>query len=221
MIFPFVSNGKKIEATAKGNILIECFNGSSWLPCKLTNVSFVSELGDFNLFSWGQTISKGYGLKSTPTSTEIHEIKTNKIVIVANRFRNTFKLMIRSSIENNSFALASQLSTLSDWHRRLAHVHVYKILQMSKDGLLPRIKVDYEPSQFFCEGCVKGKMVRKSYKTVKPKAVGVGKSIHCDLQGPIEVFSLIGSDYALVIADEFSSFRRIYTQKYKSDTLKT
>ena len=213
-----IGDGKQIEALAKGNVLIDCFDGKQWIPCKLTNVLFVPKLGNFNLFSWGQTVDKGFGLKSTLNSTYIYNIKTNKIIIIAKKFGNTFKLMIRLRESENNVANVVKVDTLSDWHKRLAHVNVYKIIQMSNDGILPKIKIDYEPSQFVCEGCIKGKMHRKSFKSVTPRDVEIGEALHCDLQGPINIPSLNGSKLALVIKDEKSNYRSVYFQKFKSDT---
>ena len=126
--------------------------------------------------------------------------------------------MIRPGKINESIALVTKGNTLTEWHKRLAHINVHKIIQMSRDGILPKIKVDYDPNNFFCEGCVKGKMCSRSFKTAPPRKVKVGEAIHCDLQGPMPQASINGNKYALVIKDEASSYRSIYFQKFKSDT---
>ena len=213
-----IGDGKQIEALARGDVYVECYNGDQWIPCKLTNVLFVPKLGNFNLFSWGQTVTKGFGLRSTSKLTEIYHIKSNKNVIIAKKFGNTFRLMIKLRKTDDCVANVAKIDTLSDWHKRLAHINVYKIIQMSNDGILPKIKIDYEPSQFTCEGCIKGKMIRKSFKSVTPRKVEVGEALHADLQGPMSEPSLNGSKLALVIKDEESSFRSVYFQRFKSES---
>lgn len=80
---------------------------------------------------------------------------------------------------------------------------------MSRNGRVPKLRMNYEPNQFNCEGWIKGKMVRKTFKSAEPRDVKVGESLHCDLQGPINEPSLNGSQFVLVIKDEKSCYRSV------------
>ena len=212
-----IGDGKQIAGIAKGDIPIECYNGNQWTECVLRDVLFVPELGDFNLFSWGQTVSKGYSLISAEHETKIIENKSGKVLLTANKVGNTFRLNIRPRTLNN-FILTAKDNTLESWHKRLSHINIKKIIEMSNAGILPKINYTNELEDFVCEGCLKGKMVRKPFKTNKPRECEVGEVFHADLQGPMEVKSLGLSRYALVIKDDKSSFRSIYFLKHKSDS---
>lgn len=214
-----IGDGKQIEAIAKGDCSVECFNGKNWVKGQLTDVLFVPDLGNFNLFSWGQCKTKGYGLRSIKDSTEIFDPKTGETIVIAEEHGNTFKLALKILTPNTFKVLAAKAYNLMDWHRRLAHVNVYKIMEMSKQGLLPPIVTDINLSDFVCDGCIKGKMHRQPFKSRPKRVFQTGEAMHCDLQGPMEVPSLGNSQFVLVIKDEASSFRNLFFLKHKSDAI--
>lgn len=214
-----IGDGKEIKAIAKGDCLVECFNGKQWIKGQLTDVLYVPDLGNFNLFSWGQCKTKGYGLRSVGNTTEIFEPNTGITIVTTVEHGNTFKLAMRIRSPECLKALTAKAYNLMDWHRRLAHVNVYKIMEMSKQGLLPPIAVDTNLTDFVCEGCIKGKMHKQPFKSRPKRVFKTGEAMHCDLQGPMEVNSLANSQFVLVIKDEASSFRNLFFLKHKSDTI--
>lgn len=231
-IYITVGNGGAITAREKGDMLVECFNGTDWTPCTIKDVLFAPDLGNFNLFSWGQTAKKGFGLRSTAEYTEIFRLSDNLPMIVATTYGNTFKLAIRlrnntsnnnndSDTECKEVALSSTVSELREWHQKLGHINVRKVLEMSKLGLIPKINIKIDLSKFACKGCLEGKMHKKPFRSKPKRICEIGEIFHCDLEGQMHVVSLGGASYALVIKDEKSSFRSVYFLKNKSDTIKS
>lgn len=232
-IFITVGNGVEISAIKKGDMPIQCFNGSKWINCTIHDVLYVPELGNFNLFSWGQTVKKGFGLRSTKDYTEIYRVADDKTIIVATTFGNTFKLAIRNReevttdtdvVDDNAccekeIALTLIKSDLREWHEKLGHINIRKIIEMSKTGLLPKIDVNIDLTKFGCKGCLEGKMAKRPFKSKPKRQCNVGEIFHCDLEGPMHIPSLGGSKFALVIKDECSSFRSLYFLKQKSDAI--
>lgn len=211
-----IGNGDTITGIAKGDIEIECFDGSKWNPCILHDVVFAPKLGDFNLFSWGQSSGKGLALISDSKGTRIVKESTNKTIVTAEKIKTTYKLNIRFKANYSNLVLTVREANLSLWHRRLGHINVRKIMEMSKHGILPRIEGNVD--DFMCDGCLKGKMTRQPFKTVQRREYEVGEVMHADLQGTMEVPSIGGSRYALVIKDDKSQFRTVFFLKFKSNS---
>lgn len=232
-VFITVGNGVEISATKKGDIPIECFDGNEWIRSTIHDVLYVPELGNFNLFSWGQTVKKGFGLRSTKDHTEIYRVNDDKTIIVATSFGNTFKLAIRirrqdpleinNSVDNNNLqkdiALTLIKTDLRNWHEKLGHINIRKVIEMSKSGLIPKIDVNIDLTKFGCKGCLEGKMTKRPFKSKPKRQCNVGEIFHCDLEGKMHVPSLGGSNYALICKDEFSSYRNVYFLKQKCDAV--
>ena len=226
-----IGDGRSIQAVGKGKINVKVYDGKAWSKNFMNEVLFVPNLGAHNLFSVGQAISKGHRVEIDDNCAKIISVQSGQVVVVAKRqpHEKVYYVLMkhnggseRSSEETmraptGSACLASEME-LRLWHERLGHVHVERIVQMMKDGLLPKFKVsDSDIRQFFCEGCSYGKMSRKPAYTSELRDCGAGEFIHCDLVGPMEEKSLSGSRYALVLKDELSSYRCIYFMKSKSE----
>jgi hypothetical protein len=87
-------------------------------------------------------------------------------------------------------------------HERLAHQNKRHVAEFLKAR---RIKI--ETTEEFCEGCVKGKMKRKSHKSRDVRATKPGEQINADLVGPMSELSLGGSWFALILKDDYTKFR--------------
>lgn len=96
------------------------------------------------------------------------------------------------------------------YHRRLGHVHLERVAKaVNWKGHIP--------AGVHCDGCAFGKAHRKPFlKDPKKRAEAVGDLIHADLSGPMEVTSLGGSKYFLLIKDDCSSHMFVYFMDTKS-----
>ncbi|GKF24356.1 zinc finger, CCHC-type containing protein, partial [Tanacetum coccineum] len=88
--------------------------------------------------------------------------------------------MSRLNIINDNIASAfMSTSKLNDsilWHARLGHVHLKRMQDMSKDGLIPAFDMDTEK----CKTCMLTRITKKPFQNVKHKTK-VLELIHGDL----------------------------------------
>ena len=91
------------------------------------------------------------------------------------------------------------------WHRRLGHANWRLISKFSKLQLVKDLpNIDYH-SDALCGPYQKGKIVKSSFKskdivsTSRPLEL-----LHIDLFGPVNIASLYGSKYGLVIVDDYN-----------------
>ena len=91
------------------------------------------------------------------------------------------------------------------WHRRLRHANWRLISKLSKLQLVKGLpNIDYH-SDALCGACQKGKIVKSSFKT--KDIVSTSRPLellHIDLFGPVNIASLYGNKYGLVIVDDYS-----------------
>ncbi|KAK9685136.1 Integrase core domain [Popillia japonica] len=69
----------------------------------------------------------------------------------------------------------------------------------------------------FCSSCVQGKQHREPFPASETRAKEVCALIHIDLCGPMEVLSIRGSKYMLLLKDDHSKYRTVYFIKHKSE----
>jgi hypothetical protein len=106
------------------------------------------------------------------------------------------------------------------WHQRLGHIHLKGMKKaLSSEAIrgLPDLKI-VEGS--ICGECQIGKQIRMSHPRVEHQATSkVLKLLHMDLMGPMQVESIGGKMYVLVVVDDFSRFTWVNFIREKSDTL--
>jgi len=104
------------------------------------------------------------------------------------------------------------------WHQRLGHLHLKgmkKALSLESIRGLPDLKI-IEGS--ICGECQTGKQTRMSHPRLEHQATSkVLELLHMDLMGPMQVESIDGKRYVLVV-DNFSRFTWVNFIRKKSDT---
>ncbi|GJY29253.1 retrovirus-related pol polyprotein from transposon TNT 1-94 [Tanacetum coccineum] len=108
------------------------------------------------------------------------------------------------------------------WHRWLSHLNFSTLNQLAKQGLvrvLPKLKFEKD---HLCSACSLGKSKKASHK---PKAVDTNQEklylLHMDLCGPMQVESINGKKYILVIVDDYSQFTWEKFLRSKDEASKT
>ena len=133
------------------------------------------------------------------------------------RHGKLFKMHFEIEIPVKCNVVEDQKNVLKLWHQRLEHVNLRAMINTSK-ALAGRDFNVEKSSDFFCESCVMGKQTRKPYPSLNIASnFKHGEKIHKDVCGPINVESPKGSRYFLLFKDEFTSFRKIYFLKHKSE----
>ena len=236
-----LGDGYFVHGIGKGNVEVEAYDGSRWVNKYLKDVLYVPGI-KFNLFSMGAALSKNIRCESTNFESTFY--KNNMIVALAERSSErdlfTMKFRLPKDIEKRSLVSSSEnkntsfknkcenvntkntnvvtvkecknVNMLQVWHERLAHQNIEHVRRF-----LARNGVEVNDSAPFCDACALGKMHRQPFPQSESKTVRVGKLIHADLCGPMEVNSLGNSKYFFLLKDDYSGFVRIYFIKNKSE----
>ncbi|HYN44946.1 MAG TPA: hypothetical protein VER35_03015, partial [Candidatus Limnocylindrales bacterium] len=126
-------------------------------------------------------------------------------------------------VHSNSTRVKTSL-TLLEWHIRLGHLSMKKILELIDNGILESKKVRREDNDesHECEICSIAKQRRTNFARIKSSPVeDVGDLIHSDLCGPITPFSLGNNAYFITFIDDKSDFLILNLMSKKSGTLDT
>ena len=215
-----VGNDNVLQATMKGTINIEVFDGKKWNPSTLNDVRYVPEFGNNNLLSFGVLTGKGYELFFKDDKVQVKD--GTETVLVGRKDGNVYPMAIRVKKENKLHP--AHLSTKEEeeealkWHLRLGHISKEKMKLMITNNLVSGLKLSSVPD-FVCVGCTLGKMSRKPYSSPSYRETEPGAYIHSDVCGPFSEKSVGGSLYYICFKDEATAFRAVYFMKNKSDAL--
>lgn len=237
-----IGNGSFIVAKGHGTIDIMAYNNEQWCKKHLVDVLYVPEI-HLNLFSQGKALDKEMTMTSNKEKCEFQ--RDGKIVLVGVRESNLFKLMFNVVAERKSFSVsketivdgnsenrrwvesfdsrhkscnltggnASQKVSLLTWHERLGHQNIGYVKQF-----LRSFNIDFDGKRdFFCEACMYGKHHRLPFSRSSNRAGKVGELVHTDVCGPMQEKSIGGARYFVLFKDDFSSFRKVYFLKKKSE----
>lgn len=197
-----VANNNKVPVRCVCDVKIQTITGK-----KVNNITvkkhFVPELTT-NLLSVSQLIKNGNSVNFDSKGCKIYN--RDKILIAkADLVDNVYKLNICSSGKTAQCHLASAFT----WHRRLGHINLSDLRKMQNgavNGLDYKGKIEKEN----CETCCEGKQTRMPFKHIGTRANGVLDLVHADVCGPMEVLSLEGSRYCLVLEDDYSKMCFVY-----------
>ncbi|GKB14277.1 zinc finger, CCHC-type containing protein, partial [Tanacetum coccineum] len=109
---------------------------------------------------------------------------------------------------------SSTVVNSSLWHARLGHVHYKRMLEMSKDELIPAI--DENPDK--CTTCMLTKITRQPFKSITRKSV-ILELIHSDLCDFHATPSLGNKKYVITFIDDASRFCYVYLLHAKDEAL--
>lgn len=124
---------------------------------------------------------------------------------------NLLHLWLRN---NQVYSTSTDLDAAKElelWHCRLAHNYRNNIVNMSKNRAaigLPDFgealqKQRTSQDVIKCISCSLGKQARMSFpRRSKPRATKIGERIHIDMCGPVDVSTLAGSKYFVLLKDE-------------------
>nr|GEW98482.1 integrase, catalytic region, zinc finger, CCHC-type, peptidase aspartic, catalytic [Tanacetum cinerariifolium] len=106
------------------------------------------------------------------------------------------------------------------WHRRLNHLNFGTINNLARIDLvrgLPRLKFEKD---HLCSACQLGKSKKHTHKPKAKKTnLEVLNTLHMDLCGPMQVQTINGKKYILVIVDDYSRFTWVKFLRSKDETL--
>ncbi|GJW66331.1 zinc finger, CCHC-type containing protein [Tanacetum coccineum] len=148
----------------KGSVVLEFSSGKS---ITLFNVLYIPKLRK-NLI-YGPVLNK-CGYKQVYESDKYILSKCGVFVVFGYYNNGMFMLNLNKVSDDSDFVYMSSSSTVvnsSLWHARLGHVHYKRMLEMSKDELIPVI--DENPNK--CTTCMLTKITRQPFKSITRKSV--------------------------------------------------
>ncbi|GJX71831.1 zinc finger, CCHC-type containing protein [Tanacetum coccineum] len=132
-------------------------------------------------------------------------------------YNNGMFMLNLNKVPDDSDSVYMSSSTVvnsSLWHARLGHVHYKRMLEMSKDELIPAI--DENPDK--CTTCMLTKITRQPFKSITRKSV-ILELIHSDLCDFHATPSLSNKKYVITFIDDASRFCYVYLLHAKDEAL--
>ncbi|GKD59439.1 zinc finger, CCHC-type containing protein [Tanacetum coccineum] len=194
----------------KGSVALEF---SSRKTITLLNMSYAPKLRK-NLVS-GPVLNKcGYkqGYKS-----DKYILSKSGVFVGFGYYNNGMFMLNLNKVPDDSDSVYMSSSTVvnsSLWHAHLEHVHYKRMLEMSKDDLIPGINENLEK----CTTCMLTKIIRQPFQSITRKSV-ILEFIHCDLCDFHATPSLGNKKYVITFIDDASRFCYVYLLHAKDEAL--
>nr|GEV84327.1 hypothetical protein [Tanacetum cinerariifolium] len=170
-------------------------------------------------FSEKSTQSKTLDTMSIVSKSKINVGRDD--LLTGGRESNLYTISISNMAASSHVCLMSKATLTKSWlwHHRLSHLNFGTINDLTRldlvDGL-PKFK--YEKDHL-CSACERGKIKKASHPS---KLVSSDNSklelLHMDLCGPMQVASINGKKYILVIVDDYSRYTWVYFLHSKDET---
>ncbi|GKA48822.1 putative ribonuclease H-like domain-containing protein [Tanacetum coccineum] len=211
--------GSKGYITGKGRIRVGNLDFDS--------VSFVKELGHFNLFSISQICDKHHKVLFTKTECLIVSLDfkmpdENQILLKVHRQHNmySFDMKTPSLIKDYACLITKAIFDESKlWHRRLGHINFKNLNKLVKENLVRGLPSKVFRNDHICVACQKGKQHKASCKAKLVRTITKPlHTLHMDLFGPTSVKSINHASYCLVITDDCTRFSWVFFLATKDET---
>ncbi|GJU37645.1 putative ribonuclease H-like domain-containing protein [Tanacetum coccineum] len=211
--------GSKGYITGKGKIRVGNLDFDS--------VSFVKELGHFNLFSISQICDKQHKVLFTETeclvvSSDFKMPDENQILLKVPRHHNMYSFDMKTPTPAKGFACLIAKATSDEsklWHRRLGHINFKNLNKLVKGNLVRGLPSKVFKNDHTCVACHKGKQHRASCKAKLERLITEPlHTLHMDLFGPTSVKSINHASYCLVITDDCTRFSWVFFLASKDET---
>ncbi|GJV89271.1 putative ribonuclease H-like domain-containing protein [Tanacetum coccineum] len=191
------------------------------------SVSFVKELGHFNLFSISQICDKQHKVLFTETeclvvSSDFKMPDENQILLKVPRHHNMYSFDMKTPSSTKGFACLIAKATSDEsklWHRRLGHINFKNLNKLVKGNLVRGLPSKVFKNDHTCVACHKGKQHRASCKAKLERLITKPlHTLHMDLFGPTSVKSINHASYCLVIIDDCTRFCWVFFLASKDET---
>ncbi|GJX86595.1 ribonuclease H-like domain-containing protein [Tanacetum coccineum] len=191
------------------------------------SVSFVKELGHFNLFSISQICDKQHKVLFTETeclvvSSDFKMPDENQILLKVPRHHNMYSFDMKTPTPAKGFACLIAKATSDEsklWHRRLGHINFKNLNKLVKGNLVRGLPSKVFKNDHTCVACHKGKQHRASCKAKLERLITEPlHTLHMDLFGPTSVKSINHASYCLVITDDCTRFSWVFFLVSKDET---
>ncbi|XP_076918899.1 uncharacterized protein LOC143579489 [Bidens hawaiensis] len=190
------------------------------------NVNYISELEN-NLLSISQICDKQFSTQFTDRECLIlkpgFKIPEEWIIMRAPRVNDLY-VMNMSTASTSSGSTQCFISRASEresvlWHRRMGHISLRKMNHLVYKNLVEGVNLrNFELFEECLDG-KKGKKTRKNHPKKLVNSINLPfERLHMDVFGPINVKSIIGKLYCLVVTDDYSRFSWVMFLESKDET---
>lgn len=182
---------------------------------RLDNVLYVPEFKK-NLFSINACTEKGIRAIYEDDRVILQMKNTNEVVAEGVKYHSDMCCLFFKVERPEANYDEAKLQSI---HESLGHVNKTTLRKMIHHKAVDGVQ-EVDNSDFFCEGCVFGKMHRLPCKSGGQDGYvySPGECIHADLCGPTSV-SLGNARYFMLLKDRCTGYRWVYFLKRKSDSL--
>ncbi|KAJ0589507.1 putative RNA-directed DNA polymerase [Helianthus annuus] len=189
-------------------------------------VNYIAEL-EINLLSISQICDRMYTTHFTDKECLILKpgfvIPEEWIIMRAPRVNDLYVLdmSVATTTTGQAHCFVSRATEKESrlWHRKMGHIPLRKMNHLVHNDLVPGVHVKGFNLEGECISCVKGKQKKKSHPTKQVNSVSRPlERLHMDLFGPVNVKSITGDYYCLVVTDDYSRFSWVSFLKTKDET---
>nr|GFB05244.1 retrovirus-related Pol polyprotein from transposon TNT 1-94 [Tanacetum cinerariifolium] len=173
----------------------------------INKVYYVKGL-NHNLFSIGQFFDADLEVAFRKSTCYIRDLKGNDL-LTGSYGTDLYSITLQDTSSPYPICLMAKATSSQAWlwHRRLSHLNFDTINLLSKNDIvigLPKLKFIKD---HLCSSCELGKAKRKTFqKKTTPSSKSRLQLLHMDLCGPMQVESINGKKYVLVIIDDYSRY---------------
>ncbi|KAJ9557496.1 hypothetical protein OSB04_012110 [Centaurea solstitialis] len=170
-----------------------------------------------NLLSISQLCDKNHKVSFLKKKCKV---KNRRKEVILTGVRHADIYIINMNISTDNFCFVSRASSDTNWlwHKRLSHLNFKTINQLCINNLVVGLPDFRYTKVSLCSACEKGKQTRASFKSKQISSISSPlQLLHMDLFGPVNVQSIVGKKYTLVIVDEYSRYTWVFFLRSKSD----
>ncbi|GJW42125.1 retrovirus-related pol polyprotein from transposon TNT 1-94 [Tanacetum coccineum] len=148
-------------------------------------------------------------------------IKRGNDLLTGNRGSDLYIISLQETSSPTPICFLEKASPTQAWlwHQRLSHLNFDTINLLSKKDIVNGLlKLKYVKDQL-CSSCELSKEKRSTFKTkVVPSLKGRLNLLHMDLCGPVQIESINGKKYILVVVDDYSRYTWTHFLRTKDET---
>ncbi|KAJ9543717.1 hypothetical protein OSB04_023424 [Centaurea solstitialis] len=170
-----------------------------------------------NLLSISQLCDKNHKVSFSKKKCKVKN-RRKEVILTGVRHADIYIINMNTSTDNFCFVSRASTDTNWLWHKRLSHLNFTTLNQLCINNLVVGLPDFRYTKVSLCSACEKGKQTRASFKSKQISSISSPlQLLHMDLFGPVNVQSIAGKKYTLVIVDEYSRYTWVFFLRSKSD----
>jgi hypothetical protein len=206
-----IANGEKVLALYTGEITLEVTVNRNKEQVLLRNVLYSPQI-QCNLLSEGRADDAGASITKSKGKCSIKHYETGETILTATKVGSLYQVNGHAICMKAKAMVASisHTNNLQKWHHRMGHISSLRLKQLTQ--VAEGVEVDKSAELPPCDDCALGKMTRAPFKTLaaEERHIKTLSRVHSDLYGPLEVQTVGGKQYAQIVSNVGSSWRKGY-----------